>query len=692
MLKLAHRKRPMERYPNQEVIIIETNEASDTEYSAKVEATIKDVLNEPLLRDIFRSGKQKDATLLRRRTMVYLDAIRRGRPVVMDKIIQGNSSEIDMGGNARRKYVRTDTGEIKWVMEPVSQDPFKQLDFYKELKNKGAPAEQIVEPMTDPFLVGRMLEEGLAIHDQLYSEFGQVVGKILNAESKYDTTLRYLKTPYIEIKEDLGYFTNLKKLFQRLGSSDAGRRHENFVLYLLKDPSILDTISQADQLCDQVAKFDDSIPNVVTTLIGVTGVTNRYTIDNTVAVELVASPNFPARIPDLKSPLTTLPKILLLNQIINELRNMPDPKGEKKFERAIGLIVADTFSTKQERIRTLLTGMGVDPDLGLEYFQNMLPEKLLALPYHDAISAIPGDPALPTHAVVLNNAYIMDQRVESAPSDPRRPDNSDQEDFIKYFPSNNSSHVLTKFRTWSSEDKKMVLTRLLNTDSIETYSMLTTKLLKAMHFGYSAKEGIFRFFNPHTEHTTLTTANSLNDIASGSILLEIGRDKVASGDIVSADVYEAIIRAAELPAWIVASDIFQGNWRNYSTKIGNLLRQYKRGEITTEDAKTQVLAQMAGSVLKLQNSEGEYLPLLDTARSGFIREVNSQSAESQFRERLYDLADTIKEVDILDRIDKIVADYQESRFGADYQTKKTTYIAEVLKHSIERAKALIPAT
>ncbi|MDO8497305.1 MAG: hypothetical protein Q7S61_02050 [bacterium] len=106
----------------------------------------------------------------RRKLPILGDAIERGYNELKEQIVK-NPIVIPVAQDRSRVYSLNEQNEILWHIEPMSEDPFKQMRMFSEMEESGEAFEGTTFLLQDEVLIQEMLKRGLMEQKRIYNKF-----------------------------------------------------------------------------------------------------------------------------------------------------------------------------------------------------------------------------------------------------------------------------------------------------------------------------------------------------------------------------------------------------------------------------------------------------------------------------------------------------------------------------------------
>lgn len=382
-----------------------TKEAYKNPFDEKVKDTLNQVLGFYLSQEIVDRKVSDKEAYIHRRLPLYIDALKRGKEVVMDSLIVGLDFPLEGLG---RKHYQLEKGRVRWRIMPNSNDPFEIIDFTKKCRTDGIITQGESGFWDDPYLLEKGLLEGLRIQRSYCYQFQTTLVAIRNVEQNASYARRWLVTPQ-------RHFTRIKEIDQDLARRvmDSWTREDVFISrYVLPNHPSLFELENISQIASEALSLNNLFQREEEDVGYKDWRRDRH--ENTLVIELIANPDGFNKFADLASPFTTHQKVIAVENFMRRMKQELDPKtntvividfttGQQQeisadqfdpemlpihygyhlinqLDEALVFVANQVMDSARPNIERLLTERGLSVELGSEMIRRILLYKLKTLP------------------------------------------------------------------------------------------------------------------------------------------------------------------------------------------------------------------------------------------------------------------------------------------------------------------------
>lgn len=321
-------------------------------YQQETQQTVGWVLSEYCQHEAASQVVEDYKSFAQRRLSVYVDALKRGRETILQQLDRGDLKYEVANGLGWKQFSRG-LDSIFWTIYPKSgnpEDPFERVRFVRELGFAGIDnLHGHVELLTEPVLVGMMLERGLKEQDQQYDDFQKICQKVADVEQEARETLAYLVSPQ-EV------FAPLDEVNRHMNSIRGEFLKKEFFIkrYLIPNHRILHGLPRIDDMVTQVNRLRRLF----------TGIKYQHSL----VCNLIANkPQLFERMQSALRPETTRAEVENFNKLVQMMTQDPLERLRQKW------LLAHWVSEQAEpKLIPYFQKVGIQGDLGLEYIFHLL--------------------------------------------------------------------------------------------------------------------------------------------------------------------------------------------------------------------------------------------------------------------------------------------------------------------------------
>lgn len=642
-------------------------DGSEEEYRQEVKLVLKRVFYDFAVKDapVRFSGPEEEQAFLGNKLLVFKDALKRGKDPVQQKLTSEGIIFPAEGSTSVKKYT-LNQDVLKWQLLPISEDPFDRMDFIKSYREKGLDVEGESDFWTDPLIIYQVLEEGVRQQDASYNTFLQSYRAINSAIRMHPHSLAYLHSPQT-------HFQYLQEIYSGLAetTSDQERKQHFIVRYLAGGESIVDKSLAALKICEDISllgqlftrnKTFDSLHNRGIYILS---------RENSLAVELLTNPQGFDSIQSLEEPVTSVERVAKLRDLIRFLENnFQDP------DRLINvyLLAVTAIDNLRGNLELLFTEAGISPDLGMEFIQSLLLEKLKALPGKQYINTgFDGremiDPNI-NHYYHLKNPVRMPPEPKGARKT-QQPSISVAAFIVDLFAINH--FPLAVFGRFNESEKADTIRRILDRASQLSdteYERKLNKLMSALRLNFNATSQIAGTKPPKGEARYPWLASTQKSF------LTICLDRISKGDNRLTDYFDK-----QRIRIVLVETLRQGH---FPVKRDAYLKHISLSGIEREKVMDKAINDAAFySLLTFYEETGVSL---DQAINRIIAEALAKLPPKQgLPYHLEDIDPESLRNRISTRAEQYLSTIRRHFLPADYETNKAQYISRALSSSIKES-------
>lgn len=371
--------------PNQGITPLE-----EDNFKNQAEATLSEVFYFSIHEELEELDPSTQQQVIQRRLPFFKDALKRGFPIVREQLATSGLSQTVAAGLAIRRYWLEDDA-LRWKLEPTSNDPFQKLEFMQKTQEQGVDTEGEGEVLTDHWIVNQIAEEGRKQQKGFYQQFMDTYTTIQGL-TRSSWLLKYL--PSVDPS-----FSYIVDLYQDLGSEkeSAQKREETFIeQYVITNDPTLGEIERVGKMCQDI----DTLTSLYRRQTSSSQL--PYQELNTLAAEILTNPQEIEDNQDPLNPITSQERLTRLRKIVDLLEQAPNANY------LTHLLVLTAVNEIKDKLSSYFKEEGINPELGLEFVQNLLLMILKNMPGKEYISSVNGEPQF-SHEI--NRYYYLLDRV-----------------------------------------------------------------------------------------------------------------------------------------------------------------------------------------------------------------------------------------------------------------------------------------
>lgn len=349
---------------------------------------------------------------LNKKAAVFVDAIRRGVPLLDERLHKAGFSFDTKEKTAKKSYSYDTTGVLRWRIHPKSEDPFEIIDFNKAVKEAEIATAGETDILTDPELVYEAFETGAKEQDQLFISFLEASNLIselqkpaqhipdtgehrkflsgtLRRNRNFERVMRHVKSTASAIFNPI---TQTRQLINR--QSPADLKEEFINQYVVIDDPILYRLPEAINAVYSVMGLADLFQKNGKPLND--SPDERLQLENSLVINLLTNPDSIKALKDLREPVTRVENVVKLYSLISGLK-ANNPSTE--YLETLHILIQQTIVKSADQLSELFTKLNITPAIGLEFLQSLMLDKLKTLPGSEYV--------LPSPQSQLNRVYKL---------------------------------------------------------------------------------------------------------------------------------------------------------------------------------------------------------------------------------------------------------------------------------------------
>ena len=408
-------------------------------------------------------GEAQRNLAISKKLNVFADALRRGHPNLLKRLESSGVSLDSRNALVEKTYRYDEEGHLSWKIGAKSRDPFARMDFLRRANKDGIELAGIVADIyTEEDLVNLVFEEGRREQGRFYTDFKGTVELINEVGRTAQGVLpRVTNTKSIHFLKIMEINDSLQVV------ADIEREDEFISRYVSINHLVLDRLAGASEAARSILGLRSLFRK---RLISSPSLKDEQLaqLENSLVVELLTNPEGIKGI-DLGQPKTTVEKISRLYQALSSI---PQPE----YKEVIFLVVQKAIEAQSAQIASLFQAKKINPDIGLEYLQNLAYDFLNHLPVRENLST-------------YFNLPIPVQKQEREPA--RRVSRfagTEINAFARAY-LDHSQFSANVFRNFNSEERDQVLKRIL-TQAKESSGLKYKSVLESLihYFGIRYEE------------------------------------------------------------------------------------------------------------------------------------------------------------------------------------------------------------
>lgn len=671
----------------------------EEEYREKVKFTFSDLFVRQFYYELSSTNPSllepkeiaKRRRLFQKRLPVYIDALSRGYPQVLDMLRTDKINEEDPQGLATKEYTMRD-GSVSWKIITNTVDPFELSDYYIDLELQGIKTQGESDILTEPFLAGQILDKGMDKQKIIYDNFISVYSLILDTELIAGSTLPYFypekkgNTPDQQEITAYNYFSLIKEAAHQINAREKpDEAAQQFIeQYVVTEDPLLNIFSQVKSYAQNIIKihgiFRENNNQPVREHY-------RRKFEDTLVVELLTNPEAFADPQTFRTPATLRENAEKLSKFSEDLKI----SGRQDIALyKIGLVVNSLIEQNMGKLEQLFSGFGITPEIGVEWLQNLMFTKLKTMQEKGL-------------DINFSDSFVPEKRQVEVEA------KFNPDTFIKQLIKDNQFHK-TQFSRISREERKSVIRKifdsphLLSKEShskrisgqeydagkaggkdISTYSKTLRKMLEALRISYSYDEKKFIAIQPET-HVGSDTKQFGDTFFEWKWLAPTQRDFLETmranldRDRNLPDATEEAIASINFYYFLKAFD--PPKKEKFRRIVANTNIDVRDHKYSQEDALKRI-ANAAASYILFQ-----HYPKYDNNRQpvSFLADQVSAVIFNELERNNYLITDQAGYLRVMEsifaRIQKIQDQFRHEYFSKDYSLDKTSFMKGMLDISI----------